>query len=442
MANTIRTLFTDKLSGKNTLEYYNLYQETQWYSHEKMVEFQLNKLKLLLNHCYHNVPYYRNIMENSQIDVSKIEHLDILNKFPIITKQTIIDNYNDFIPKNIKELPRVKTSQTGGTTGRILFKRTDANLRSSVWGAYKRFYGWMDIGESNAKLKIMGGHISEPSFSAKLKEKINDRLFNEYSFDPYDNSDSNIDMIGKTLKKRSIRLIRGYSQHLFTLAKQFEKKNESFNVKAIMTTAEPLMPEHRLLFKKVFDAESFDQYGSGEIGAIAFECASHEGLHITDERVIVETDADNNLIFTDLDNFAMPYIRYKNDDQAIISDQPCSCGRKSRLIKQVLGRTCDYIIGVNSKTLHWAYFWHLMFDTEIAYKRNVIKFQIHQTDAETIRFRTVGDPLTDEDQKIIRNFMFDKLGNMSIEFVNEPDIENAKSGKYRPVVNDLLLNIK
>jgi len=439
MTNTIRTLLTDKLSGKNTVEFYKLYSETQWYSHQQIIDFQLKKLRLLLNHCYLNVPFYRNIIENEKIDLNRIDDLDVLSVFPIITKQTILNNYNDFIPDNIEELPGVKTSQTGGTTGQILFKRTDANLRSSAWGANKRFFDWMEIGESDVKLKLMGGHISKPSLKNKLKERINDKLFNEFSFDPYDNSESNFKQIRQVLRKKPICLIRGYSQHLFTLAKQFEERNDNFNVKAIMTTAEPLMPEHRMLFKKVFNAESFDQYGSGEIGAIAFECASHEGLHITDERVVVETDADNNLIFTDLDNFAMPYIRYRNDDQAIISDKPCSCGRKSKLIKQVLGRTCDYIIGINGKTLHWAYFWHLMFDTEIAYKRNIIKFQIHQANAETIHFRTVGGKLTDEDQAVIRNYMFDKLGKMSIEFINEPDIENAKSGKYRPVVNDLLL---
>lgn len=37
---------------------------------------------------------------------------------------------------------------------------------------------------------------------------------------------------------------------------------------------------------------------------------------------------------------------------------------------------------------------------------------------------------------MIRN----KMGNMQVEFVLEKDIENTASGKFRPVINELLNN--
>lgn len=439
MAKLFRSKIVDYLTGRSIVDYYHLYQQTQWYSENEMKNFQINKLKALLEHCYQNVPFYRAIIERNNININDIDSFDVLKNFPVITKETILNNYQDFIPQNLTNLKGVKYSQTGGTTGRILVKRTDAKLRSSAWASFKRFNDWMGISESDIKLKLMGGHIKEPSTLEKLKSFVNDTLFNEYSFDPYDNSEKNISDIRNVLNTKKIKLIKSYSQHLYNLAQIYDKQNQKFQVKAIMTTAEPLMPQHRALFQKIFNAESYDQYGCGEIGGIAYECEKHEGLHITDERVIVEVDENNNLIFTDLDNFAMPYIRYRNDDQAVFSDAPCSCGRKSRLIKQVMGRSCDYVSGINGKNLHWAYFWHLMFDTEIALKRNITKFQVHQVDAQTVNFRTVGNDLTEDDKNAIRNFMFEKLGKMQVNFITEVDIENAKSGKYRPVVNDLLL---
>ncbi|MBN1185609.1 MAG: phenylacetate--CoA ligase family protein [Bacteroidales bacterium] len=439
MTKLLRTILVDRLSGKTSAKYYRLYSETQWYDRSKLNEFQLYKLKLLLFHCFNSVPFYKKVIEDLKIDLNRIDSLDVLKRFPVITKQTILENYNDFIPQNLSQLSLVKTSPTGGTTGRILLKRTDVNLRSSVWGSYRRFIDWMGIRESDAKLKLLGGHIKKPGLIEKLKYPIINSLNNDYAFDPYDTSDKNVNRIREVLSTKNIRLIRSYSQYLYNLAQQFDRNNETFHIKAIMTTAEPLMPEHRQLFKKVFNAESYDQYGSGEIGAIAFECDKHMGLHITEERVIVEQDENNNMIFTDLDNFAMPYIRYKNEDQAVIIDKPCLCGRQHRLIERVLGRSCDYILGSNGKNLHWAFFWHLMFDTEIAHNRNIIKFQVKQTDKTKILFRYVGDSLTTEDEEILKLLMFDKLGKMNISFTREKDIENAASGKYRPVVNDLLL---
>ncbi len=36
---------------------------------------------------------------------------------------------------------------------------------------------------------------------------------------------------------------------------------------------------------------------------IAYECDNDKGLHIAEERVIVETNENNELIITDLDNY-------------------------------------------------------------------------------------------------------------------------------------------
>lgn len=171
---------------------------------------------------------------------------------------------------------------------------------------------------------------------------------------------------------------------------------------------------------------------------IAYECPTHEGLHISDERVLLELNSKNEIIVTDLDNFALPLIRYWNADQVEISREGCSCGRKSRLIKRILGRTCDYIIGVNGEFLHWAYFWHLFFDSQLGAENNLEKFQVVQTSRNQLIIRLVCDKISREKRAILVQNILERLGEMKVEFVFEDDIENASSGKYRPVVNELL----
>ena len=246
-------------------------------------------------------------------------------------------------------------------------------------------------------------------------------------------------MIIKCLKSGKIKLIQSYPQALYVLALKLKERGESFKIKAIMTTSEPLMPQHRELFREIFGCESFDQYGCGEIGGIAYECEAHNGLHITEERVYIEHNENNELLITDLDNFAMPFIRYYNGDQAEFASEDCICGRKSQVIKRILGRTCDYLICKNGQSLHWLYFWHLMFDTEIALKRNFQKFQIIQKSKDILFFRYVGDQLFKSDEEILLKMIREKMGDVKIEFIKEDDIECSTSGKYRPVINELII---
>jgi phenylacetate-CoA ligase len=428
---------TDFLSRKNVTDYYKEYVKTQWYSKDEMLNFQWLKFQKLVEHCYHNVPYYRNYMNEKGFLPTDIHSVSDVSLFPVLTKEIIQSNYSGFIPININKIKNVKISQTGGTTGNILIKRTDANVRSSTWATFKRFYDWMGIGDRDVKLRLMGGHVLKHSIIDDIKSKVNGALLNIISINPYDNSDENIDKIIKTLNKNDIKLIKGYSQGLYYIASLFRDKGLKFNVESVTTTAEPLMPEHRLLFKEIFNAESFDQYGCGEVGGIAYECSQHEGLHVSEERVILEFNESNDLLITDLDNYTMPYIRYWNADQAIPSGKKCSCGRQSLMLEKILGRTCDYLTGMDGKELHWAYFWHLLFDTKIAVSRNIKKFQVNQVSKDKILFRTVSDPLKTEDKEILEKCIQEKLGNISIEFKEETDIENAPSGKFRPVINQI-----
>jgi phenylacetate-CoA ligase len=228
-----------------------------------MEEVQLKKFKALILHCYTNVPFYRKYMLSNGINPNDITSLSDLKAFLIITKETIKENYEDFTQVNIKMIRNVKKGQTGGTTGSVLHKRTDAATRSSTWAAYKRFYDWRGVKESDKNILIKGGHITKQTIIAEIKTRTIDKIKNTIRLDAYDSSKDNVyRLISYFFLK--VALIDGYSQSLFEVAKKIEKRELSFNIKAIMATAETLMPKYRT----------------------------------------------KKLIITDLDNFAMPYYRY------------------------------------------------------------------------------------------------------------------------------------
>lgn len=434
-----RIQIIDILSRKDVWKYYQYYQNTQWYSYTQMNEFQLKKLKKLLAHCFENVPFYMHFSRENKITIDDIYNLDILKNFPIIDKAFIKNNYSDFIPKNLNRIKNVKKTQTSGTTGGVLFHRDDRQTRSSIWGSFLRFRDWMHIDINDKTFSLMGGHVARFNLSHYLKNKLFHILENSKSYSPYKMTDRQKVKIKKFLATKKPALIRGYSQSLFELSKEFEAQDLRYTVKAITTTAEPLLDHHRIQFRKIFNCEAFDQYGCGEIGGIAYECDCHQGLHITEERVIIETDDDDEVILTDLDNFAFPFIRFKNGDQLLLSSKQCKCGRKSKLIEKVLGRTCDSIVGINGFKLHWAYFYHLIFDSQIAFKRNILKFQVVQKSKSEILFQIVSSEcLSKEDKSFLSTNIKKKLGNMEIRVLNVPDILPTKGGKYRPIISEIL----
>ena len=244
----------DILSNKNVSGYYDTYLKTQWYSEEEMKFYQLKKLQNLVHHCYNNVPYYTKYMKNINLRPEDITSVDQISFFPIITKEIIKENYDFFIPNNIKQIKGVKTSQTGGTTGNILFKRNDANTRSSAWATYKRFTNdWMGVGDNSKKLILMGGHVLGSTLAERLKVQLINLLYNQTVFSPYDTSIQNIDRIINALNNDKFEQIRSYSQFLFQLALKLKDKNLNYHIKSITTTAEPLTMEHRKLFKEVFN---------------------------------------------------------------------------------------------------------------------------------------------------------------------------------------------
>ena len=62
--------------GKAFRETYAFLQESQWWSRERLEEYQLAQLGKLLDHAYENVPYYRRVFDERGLkprDIKVIE---------------------------------------------------------------------------------------------------------------------------------------------------------------------------------------------------------------------------------------------------------------------------------------------------------------------------------------------------------------------------------
>ena len=430
--NRIRLI--DWLSRKRVWSYYHTYAETQWQSRQELDRLKLEKLRRLLRHCERYVPFYQAVMRDQGIVPDRVDSLDVVRRFPVIDKATVRKNYEQFAAAGAPGLGTVHYSNTGGTTGEPLRVPKDVAARSSAQAAMFRFYDWMNVGLGDPKLVVWGRPIVAPGPAKRIRDELFRRITNTRQVDAFRINQTAIPSVAELLRRYRPVLLSGYCLSIYELARWFADAGERFTLGAVSTTVEPLFDEYRPLLREVFACEAFDQYGCGEVEAIAMECATHEGLHVTEERVIVELDDDRNVIVTDLENLAFPFIRYRNGDQAESAGRPCSCGRVSMLLSKILGRIGDVIEGPSGNRVHPEFFTHLLNETRISYRTRLRKYQVVQERPDRLVWKLAADPLSAEDRAWLVDKVRAYLGDIDVELEPVDDIPPARSGKFQYVV--------
>lgn len=299
--------------------------ENQWRPKEEIRELQLEGLKTLVKHCRENTSYYKKLPE--------IKSLEDLEKIPILTKGLIHDNFNRLRANNISG----HIIHTGGTVSMCtIFK--DNRLKMD-WGE-DRFHSW--FGVPRKKICYLWGIID-------ITEKP--LLYSNRLYLPVDSLNTREDAIKylQMIDDFKPDRIQSYVFGIRFLAHFALKEGIRPKVGVIYTSAEVLTPEARKEIEEAFQCEVYNFYGSREMGSMAQDCEEHGDLHINAERYIIE-EVDGKLLFTDLLNYAMPLIRYENQDLGALSSSKCRCGRGLPLMKPPEGRVWDLLL---SKTGKW-----------------------------------------------------------------------------------------
>ena len=341
----------DKLKGRNLTGEIRILSSTEWLSEKDLYDLQCKKLRDLVEHCYMNVPYYRRVFDELGITPKDIQSRDDLSKLPILTKQIIKENFNDLVSLDESDRQTLNGS-TGGSTGTPMRFKEDVNSWNRLRALTFRGWRWagFHLGE---KLFTLAGNslVKQNTQSIKWLEKnLYDRIvIRNEKHNCTDITPSALQEYYQAMMKYGPTAIRGYASSIYFFAKYIEQnKLPVCPLKAVFTTGEKLHPKYRYKIQQVFHAPVFDGYGASDGGISAQECYMHEGLHIGEEQCIIEiVNKDGNVvpdgeighvISTDLNNYVFPFIRYKIGDLAYIKKTLCSCGRKHRLLGEVIGR--------------------------------------------------------------------------------------------------------
>jgi phenylacetate-coenzyme A ligase PaaK-like adenylate-forming protein len=419
--------------------------DTQYWSINQLQEYQFNKLKKLLDFSYENVPYYEKLFNKLGLLPKHIKTFEDFKKIPVLTKKIAIEN-NDDLKARIT-FKHLKRGVTGGTTGPPLKVQSSIEARSMVWGAYYRWYDWIGIEIGDPLVELWGAsRVTNLSYKIIVKENIVNYLKNILRFNSFNMNEETMPVFIKNIRRHQPKMVKGYLSALLQLAEYIEGNNvKDIIPKALSTTSETLLPSFRLYLEEVFNSKIYDQYGCGECQSIAFECGQQKGMHITLEHVFFEVLNDKNedagfnngrIIVTDLDNYAMPFIRYENGDSCCLSEALCTCGLKHPLIKNVSGRTTDNIVLKNGSKVHGVFFTDILTEIKPELARRISRFQAYQERSGELEFRletknNLPQDYLEQIEKALNNHFY------KVEIKLLPKIPNSKSGKFRYVLSNL-----
>lgn len=105
----------------------------------------------------------------------------------------------------------------------------------------------------------------------------------------------------------------------------------------VMSSGASLSADLRAAGEEYIGCPVLNAYGLTEFGFVASECRCQEGLHVDESAVAVQVAADE-LVFSGVANTAMPLLRYRTHDQAVLDGSRCRCGRLSSRPKGLTGR--------------------------------------------------------------------------------------------------------
>ena len=221
-------------------------------------------------------------------------------------------------------------------------------LRNGAQGYADNLAGWLP----GDKVGALWGN---PPVAKTLKQKLRSSLLERTKYlDTMDLNSASMGEFVSTWKVFSPDVIFGHAHSIYIFAKYIiENKIELSSPKGVVATSMMLLDHERAVIEKAMGVKVTNRYGCEEVGLIACECEVHQGMHINTPHIILESvDDEGNtvlpgesgkLVVTDLNNFAMPLIRYQIEDVGILSDKKCSCGRTFPILEKLEGRVADFL---------------------------------------------------------------------------------------------------
>ncbi len=424
--------------GPGYESYVKEYADREWFSAEAWRAWQQKQLTELLPAASTKVPYYQRTWNQQNKKAAREGRLEEL---PLLEKEPIRADPNEFLRQDMKPWPHFKSRTSGSTGTPITCKWTVREFRNTRAVREVRSARWAGVSFGMPNLTF-SGRLVEPKPDSKgpfYRFNVAER---QVYFSPFHLRPETARFYVEALRRHRVRWMTGYAVSYYLLA-QFilEQGLEVPPLKAIITTSEKVTPEMRKVMESAYGCRVYEEYSSVENALFASEC-EHGRLHVSPDVAVVEilrpdgtpcgANEPGEVVTTCLMRTYQPFIRYRLGDVAMWDDEPCPCGRPMPVLKEVVGRIEDVVVGPDGRQM-------VRFHGIFVAQPHVREGQIIQEALDRIRVKVVStNGFGPSDSEEIVHRVQQRLGPQ-VEVIVEPvvHIPRTPAGKFQAVVSQL-----
>ena len=323
----------------------------------QMRELQGKRLHKIVDYVYHNVPFYRDKLQQMDIKPEDITSIDDIVKLPFTTKQDLRDNY----PFGLQAAPQsevIRFHASSGTTGNptiVGYTRKDVGVWSECMSRCLTAFGVTrdDLFSVAYGYGLFTGGLGVHYGVENLGAAV------------LPTSTGNTEKHVRLLRDLGVTGIACTPSYALYLAETMEKMGvtvDQIHLRTGAFGAEPWTENMRQEIERRLGLKGYNIYGLSEImgPCVSYECEEQNGSHICEDHFFPEVvdpetleplpyGQPGELVFTTLTKEGMPLLRYRTRDLCALYNDSCPCGRTAVRMGRILGRSDDMLIirGIN-----------------------------------------------------------------------------------------------
>lgn len=326
-------------------------------SRDEMSALQGKRLHKLVELVYHNVPFYREKMQERDLCPDDIQSIEDITKLPFTTKQDLRDNYPTGLQAaNQSEIVRIHASS--GTTGNptiVGYTRRDLEIWSESAARAFTAYGV-------TRNDIFSVGYGYGLFTGGLGAHYGVEYVGATVIPTSTGNTEKLLRLLRDLKITGIACTPSYALYVADAMDKHGMTKDDICLKIGAFGAEPWTENMRKEIETRLGLQAYNLYGLSEIigPGVSYECQCKNGSHISEDHFypeIINPDTlepqpygtTGELVFTTLTKTGMPLLRYRTKDLTSLIGEKCECGRTNVRMTRIIGRSDDMLIirGIN-----------------------------------------------------------------------------------------------
>ena len=429
----------ERVKGHRSVALRKELELSQWRPAPEIEARRAHRLQTFLTEVGQRVPYYRDLFNRLGFDPKAVRSTDALRYLPLLGKAEIRANVDQLKADAHGPLMRYNT---GGSSGEPLVFYMGKGRTSHDVAAKWRATRWWGVDIGDPELVVWGSPV-ELGAQDRMR-RLRDAVMRSHLLPAFEMSAKNLDHFVAAIRRTRPAMLFGYPSSLALIAGHARQRDQPMNdlgIRVVFVTSEKLYDTQRSLIAEVFGCPVANGYGARDAGFIAHECPSGS-LHISAEDIVVETVRPDGtpsapgeageIVVTHMATSDFPFIRYRTGDMGTLSQQPCACGRGLPVLKEVQGRTTDFVVAQDGTVMHGLALIYTVRDLP-----GVERFRIEQVSIDQTVVQVVVGPAFDSatEQRIVRDFKARLGESVEVRIDRVRQIANEASGKFRYVVS-------